>query len=538
MNHYLIIIALLFLLPKVNMAQSIQDDFEGNGNINTWFGDDCGLDIKFNNPHRQGINTSATVLRYDDNGGQYANVRFDVGGNLDLEESHTFSLMLYVSSSTLSGTQNNQISLKLQDGTLTQPWTTQSEIIKPIILNQWQTLTFNFKDDAYINLDAGSLAPSQRKDFNRVLIQINGENNNDRVVAFVDNISYDGIIKSDPVYDNLIWSDEFDYSGAVDNTKWFHQTKLPANGSWYNGEVQHYTNRIHNSIVENGNLKITARKETFNNQGFTKNFTSARLNSKFAFTYGKVEVRAKLPTGVGTWPAIWTLGKNITEDGAYWQTQGFGTTPWPACGEIDIMEHWGNNQNYVQSALHTPSSYGGTINHGGQSIPTVSSEFHIYTLVWTPEKMTFSVDGRVHYIYNPVIKDDTTWPFDKEQYLLLNVAIQPSISPTFTQSSLEVDYVRVYQESPTSSIETLPVNTISYYPNPVDDELNIELEDVSDRLVSVKIYSAVGQVVNSDTYPILNNTISLKGLSQLQKGMYIVTYELNQKTQSFKMIKG
>lgn len=538
MNHYLIIIALLFLLPKVNMAQSIQDDFEGNGNINTWFGDDCGLDIKFNNPHRQGINTSATVLRYDDNGGQYANVRFDVGGNLDLEESHTFSLMLYVSSSTLSGTQNNQISLKLQDGTLTQPWTTQSEIIKPIILNQWQTLTFNFKDDAYINLDAGSLPPSQRKDFNRVLIQINGENNNDRVVAFVDNISYNGIIKSDPVYDNLIWSDEFDYSGAVDNTKWFHQTKLPANGSWYNGEVQHYTNRIHNSIVENGNLKITARKETFNNQGFTKNFTSARLNSKFAFTYGKVEVRAKLPTGVGTWPAIWTLGKNITEDGAYWQTQGFGTTPWPACGEIDIMEHWGNNQNYVQSALHTPSSYGGTINHGGQSIPTVSSEFHIYTLVWTPEKMTFSVDGRVHYIYNPVIKDDTTWPFDKEQYLLLNVAIQPSISPTFTQSSLEVDYVRVYQESPTSSIETLPVNTISYYPNPVDDELNIELEDVSDRLVSVKIYSAVGQVVHSDTYPILNNTISLKGLSPLQKGMYIVTYELNQKTQSFKMIKG
>jgi beta-glucanase (GH16 family) len=538
MNHYLIIIALLFLLPKVNMAQSIQDDFEGNGNINTWFGDDCGLDIKFNNPHRQGINTSTTVLRYDDNGGQYANVRFDVGGNLDLEENHTFSLMIYVPSNSLSGTQNNQISLKLQDGTLTQPWTTQSEIIKPIILNQWQTLTFNFKEDTYINLDAGSLPPSQRKDFNRVLIQINGENNNDRVVAFVDNMSYDGIIKSDPVYDNLIWSDEFDYSGAVDNTKWFHQTKLPANGSWYNGEVQHYTNRIHNSIVENGNLKITARKETFNNQGFTKNFTSARLNSKFAFTYGKVEVKAKLPTGVGTWPAIWTLGKNITEDGAYWQTQGFGTTSWPACGEIDIMEHWGNNQNYVQSALHTPSSYGGTINHGGQSIPTVSSEFHIYTLVWTPEKMTFSVDGRVHYIYNPEIKDDTTWPFDKEQYLLFNVAIQPSISPTFTQSSLEVDYVRVYQESPTSSIEMLPVNTISYYPNPVDDELNIELEDVSDRLVSVKIYSTVGQVVHSDTYPILNNTISLKGLNQLQKGMYIVTYELNQKTQSLKMIKG
>jgi len=537
MNRYFIIIALLFLLPEVNFAQTIQDDFEGNGNINTWFGDDCGLDIKFNNPFIQGINTSSTVLRYADNGGQYANVRFDVGSNLDLLENHTFSLMIYVPSNELSGTQNNQISLKLQDGTLGQPWTTQSEIIKPILLNQWQTVTFNFNEDAYINLDAGSLPPSQRKDFNRVLIQVNGENNNDRVVAYVDNFSYDGDIKAEPVYDYLIWSDEFDYNGAVDNTKWFHQTKLPANGSWYNGEVQHYTNRIHNSIVENGNLKITARKETYNNQGFTKNYTSARLNSKFVFTYGKVEFRAKLPTGVGTWPAIWTLGKNITENGAYWQEQGFGTTSWPACGEIDIMEHWGDNQNFVQSALHTPSSYGGTINKGGQSIPTVSTDFHVYTLVWTPEKMTFSVDGRVHYVYNPEIKDDTTWPFDKEQYLLMNVAIQPSIAPSFTQSSLEVDYIRVYQESPTSSTVAIPENTHTYYPNPVDDELNIVLEDITDRQVSVKIYSTDGQVVRANTYNIQNSMISLKDLSQLPTGMYIVAYELNQKIHGFKMIK-
>ena len=125
---------------------------------------------------------------------------------------------------------------------------------------------------------------------------------------------------------------------------------------------------------------MVAKKENFTDQGQTKQYTSARLNSKFAFTNGRVEVRAKLPTGVGTWPAIWMLGKNINENGAYRQSQGFGTTPWPACGEIDIMEHWGNNQNYIQSALHTPSSFGGTINHGGIMASNVSTTFHEYAM--------------------------------------------------------------------------------------------------------------------------------------------------------------
>ena len=243
----------------------------------------------------------------------------------------------------------------------------------------------------------------------------------------------------------LVWSDEFDGNGAINTTKWFHQTQIPAGGNWYNGEIQHYTNREDNSYVSDGLLKIVAKKETFNDQGFTKQYTSARLNSKYAFTYGRVEVRAKLPTGVGTWPAIWMLGKNINETGAYWQTQGHGNIGWPACGEIDIMEHWGDNQNYVQSAMHTPSSFGGTVNHGGQNIPTASSEFHIYVLEWSSEKMVFSVDDAIHYTYNPTVKNSSTWPFDSDQYLLLNIAIQSSIESSFTQSAMEIDYVRVYK---------------------------------------------------------------------------------------------
>ena len=243
-----------------------------------------------------------------------------------------------------------------------------------------------------------------------------------------------------------------DRGDSLDSNKWFHQVMMPGS-SWFNDEQQHYTDR--NTYVSDGSLKIVAKKESFTQQNITKQYTSARLNSKFAFTYGRVEVRAKMPTGYGTWPAIWLLGKNINERGAYWQTQNFGTTGWPACGEVDLMELWGANPSWVQSAIHTPSSSGGTINHGGQSISTASSEFHVYTMDWTAERMVFSVDGNVHYTYNPATKNASTWPFDSELYLLLNIAIEGRIASSFNESQMEVDYVRVY--SPDATPSDLPI---------------------------------------------------------------------------------
>ena len=244
--------------------------------------------------------------------------------------------------------------------------------------------------------------------------------------------------------EELVWSDEFNIDGAIDSDKWFHQTQLPEGGGWYNNEAQHYTNRLENSYVSGGNLNLVAIKETFTDQGRTKEYTSARLNSKVAFQYGRMEIRAKLPTGAGTWPAIWMLGKNINEDGGYWDNEGYGSTPWPACGEIDIMEHWGNNQNYVSSAMHTPSSYGGTINHGGRTLSTASTAFHVYELDWNAQRMIFRVDGIVHYTYNPSTKDADTWPYDAEQYFLLNIAIEGG-GANITQTAMEIDYIRVYQ---------------------------------------------------------------------------------------------
>tara|TARA_R110002074_G_C11989541_1_gene612863 strand:- start:17 stop:385 length:369 start_codon:yes stop_codon:yes gene_type:complete len=115
---------------------------------------------------------------------------------------------------------------------------------------------------------------------------------------------------------------------------------------------------------------------------------------------------AKLPFGEGTWPAIWTLGKNVTENGAYWQTQGFGTTSWPACGENDIMEHGLGATNHVSSALHTPCTgcFGDTMNTQSFVLNDVANEFHLYSVNWSPDQITFMIDGVGYYTYNPAIK--------------------------------------------------------------------------------------------------------------------------------------
>lgn len=247
-------------------------------------------------------------------------------------------------------------------------------------------------------------------------------------------------------YDSLIWSDEFDGSGVIDTTKWFHQTRIPDHGEWWGGIIQHYTDREDNSFLEDGYLHLAAKREEFEHRGFTKQYTSARLNSKFAFTYGKVDVRAKLPSGVGTWPAIWMLNTNISEKGAYWEQKGYGTTSWPKCGEIDIMEHWGKNQNFIASALHNGSSYGDhVLNMGGRQLEDVSNSFHIYSLEWTPDKMVFKIDGIEHYSYNPEMKNTDTWPYDANYYFIFNIAIERTVDPAFEESEMVVDYIRVYQ---------------------------------------------------------------------------------------------
>lgn len=261
-----------------------------------------------------------------------------------------------------------------------------------------------------------------------------------------DTIKSNETIKPNSEFDTLVWSDEFNGIGAINSVNWFHQTQLPPGGNWFGGLIQHYTNREENSYLKNGLLNLVAKKELFDDQSEVKQYTSARLNSKFAFKYGRVEIRAKLPEGIGTWPAIWMLNKNIDEDGAYWDNQGFGIVNWPTCGEIDILEHWGKNQNYVTSAVHNKSSYGEQVeNIGGQIVSNASNQFHLYAIEWTQDKIIFSFDGVNHYTYEPLVKNADTWPYDSEYYIILNIAIEPDIDTNFVESSMEVDYIRIYQ---------------------------------------------------------------------------------------------
>jgi beta-glucanase (GH16 family) len=522
---------------------TVQDDFEGNGTITSWQQDESVLNSAFSNPVKEGINTSNTVLKYDDIGGQYANVYFDIPEKYDLSENYTFSFKIYIPQNSITGSQNNQVSVKLQNNDMNTPWSSQSEIIKDVSLDQWQTISFNFKDDNFSNYDSSAQNPTDRTDFDRILIQVNGENNTDTVTAYIDDFLYDGTVTANdnsntgPVFDNLVWSDEFDGEAgqivAVDSNKWFHQIQLPAGGGWYNNELQHYTNRIENTFINNGVLSIVAKKENFTDQGHTKSYTSARLNSKYAFTYGKVEVRAKMPFGTGTWPAIWMLGKNITEDGGYWRSE-YGTTPWPACGEIDIMEHWGKNQNFISSAMHTPSSHGGTVNHGGQVIPTASTAFHVYELIWTSERMVFSVDGITHYIYNPETKNDETWPFYEDQYFLLNIAIEAGgAAANFTESAMEIDYIRVFQESTAAVSDVHKLDNVKLMPNPINDELTIQIDDAL-KFEKAILYSITGKKIHTF---LQKSSKKRHDTSFLKTGMYLLKIVTADGSKTFKLVK-
>ena len=339
------------------------------------------------------------------------------------------------------------------------------------------------------------------------------KNNPFNFFLFIFLITQYGYSQVDVVYSNLVWSDEFDTNGPVDASKWFHQTQLPDGVSWFSGEVQHYTNRIENSSVNDGLLNITAIKENFTDQGVTKAYTSARLNSKFSFKYGRVDVRAKVPINAGTWPAIWMLGKNINENGAYFDLQGFGAVSWPACGEIDIMEHGifvSQPVNYIQGTLHTPSSYGNSVNNGGTIVSDLQNNYHVYSMNWSPFQISFLVDGVIYYTYNPALKNASTWPFSEEQYLLLNVAMggtAGTIPTSFTQASMNIDYVRVYQntlvdtQSPTNFTATVGAVTGSTI------ELLLNANDNS------------GTVVYTITYG--SNTISFANVAGVQKSVII-----------------
>jgi beta-glucanase (GH16 family) len=233
-----------------------------------------------------------------------------------------------------------------------------------------------------------------------------------------------------PTYTNLVWSDEFDNTGAPDPAKWGYDIGN-GSGGWGNNELQYYTSRPENAVCEGGVLKIKAIKESYSGSGYT----SARLLSKgkFEFKYGRVDVRAKVPAAVGTWPAAWMLGADIN------------TVNWPACGEVDILEHRGSELNKIVAALHYPGRSGGSADVGTTTIQNASTEFHVYRFEWTASTLQFFVDGNLFHSAS----NTSTMPYSKNFFFLLNLAIGGSfggtVDPAFTTAQYEVDYIRLYK---------------------------------------------------------------------------------------------
>ncbi|MEZ4809415.1 MAG: family 16 glycosylhydrolase [Allomuricauda sp.] len=254
------------------------------------------------------------------------------------------------------------------------------------------------------------------------------------------------VYKSDQAFATLVFSDEFEYEGSPDPEKWYHQVIPPNNGSWHNEELQHYTDRTDNSIVSDGTLKIVALKEQYTASGTTKSYTSARLNSKFAFTYGRVEFSAKLPGGAGTWPALWTMGANSNETGNYFGDQ-YGSVGWPDCGEIDIMEQNGWNKNSIITHFHWGDLNTGEYMNSGDTEPIedASSAFHVYAMEWNSSSIKVFIDDALIY----QLSNTSNKPYNDLHYLLMNLAMGGTLGgdvpENFSQDTLEVDYVRVYQ---------------------------------------------------------------------------------------------
>lgn len=251
---------------------------------------------------------------------------------------------------------------------------------------------------------------------------------------------------------SLVWADEFDYSGRPDAAKWNFEY-----GFIRNVEDQYYTDRLENARVEDGLLILETRKEDFKNEAFEsadhkdwrKNrefarYTSASISSKklAEWTYGKIEVSAKLPRGIGLWPAIWMLGSNRDSVG------------WPKCGEIDIMEHVGFEPDSIFGTIHTEAYNHMKRTQKGKRvfIEKPYDEFHLYAIEWTPEKIDFLLDGKVYNHVSNEHKTTDEWPFDQPFYLKLNIAVggmlggRKGIDDSVLPQKMEIDFVRVYQQ--------------------------------------------------------------------------------------------
>lgn len=240
----------------------------------------------------------------------------------------------------------------------------------------------------------------------------------------------------------LVWADEFDVNGIPDSTKWNYDLGdgCPDNCGWGNNELQYYTRQPRNVRIEDGHLIIEAHMDSIAGKGFTS--TKIVSRGKGDWLYGRLEIRARLPRGKGTWPAIWMLPTD-------WKYGG-----WPASGEIDIMEHVGYDPGIIHGTIHTEAynHMKQTQKEGKIEVADAQDVFHVYSVDWAEDRMDFYVDDKLYHTVERDPKDDYKgWPFDQRFYLILNIAVggnwggAQGVDENIWPQRMVVDYVRVYQ---------------------------------------------------------------------------------------------
>ena len=247
-----------------------------------------------------------------------------------------------------------------------------------------------------------------------------------------------GCSDKDKQYTQLVWSDEFNESGSPDSSKWGYEL-----GYMRNDEMQYYTGNPENARVEDGNLVIEALRDSSIKGDDTIKVTSASVTTfgKHDWTYGRVEVRAKIPVFLGSWPAIWMLGSNITE------------VDWPTCGEIDIMENVGFDSENMYFNIHTEAYNHVKKTNKGNSyhIKDPQKDFHVYAINWSPDSLEFFFDSVKVFAFKNEGTGNAVWPYDKPHYLIMNLAVGGSWGGTegvdlnALPQKFMIDYVRVYQ---------------------------------------------------------------------------------------------
>jgi len=238
----------------------------------------------------------------------------------------------------------------------------------------------------------------------------------------------------------LRWADEFDGPAGTppDASRW--QAETGGHG-WGNEELQYYTGSVSNAALDGaGNLAITVRRAEPRDATAQRAYTSARLitKDKVALRHGLVQARIKIPCAHGIWPAFWLLGQDFDEAG------------WPACGEIDVMEHFGTGTSLIQGAVHGPGYCGGRGITGTRKMGrSLGRDFHVYSVGWEPGRIRWYVDGKLYHTVTPADLGGRSWVFDHDFFLLLNVAVggvasRPPDSTTGFPQVMLVDYVRSY----------------------------------------------------------------------------------------------